>query len=194
MELLHSRPRSQQRFKMSVNVCPDDIFRIAKHFVTTFGMVMQHHEPESCRLFVVAIIKIKVTARAHVMKIWLFLQYYLNCWFLGNQTWSDDTSSEARVSYDKNWILHSRSRSQWSFGMLMNVCRDDIFWTTEHFVTKFGMVMQHHEPECHAEKFCCCCLQGQGHSKGSYDQNMTLLYFLNCWFLGNQTWSDDTSS
>ena len=27
-----------------------------------------------------------------------------------------------------------------------------MFWTTEHFVTKLGMVMQHREPECHAEK------------------------------------------
>ena len=52
------------------------------------------------------------------------------------------------------------------------------------------MVMQHHEPECHAEKkkekkgLCFGYLRGQGHSEGSYDQNMTLskilLYFLNC--------------
>ena len=36
-----------------------------------------------------------------------------------------------------------------------SVCQwlfDDIFWTTEHFVTKLGMVVQHREPECHAEK------------------------------------------
>ena len=60
--------------------------------------------------------------------------------------------------------------------MSVNVCLDDIFLITEHFVTKFGMVMQHYEPECHAEIFCyCCCyLQGQGHSEGSYDQNTTL--------------------
>ena len=31
-----------------------------------------------------------------------------------------------------------------------------------------------------------CCHQGEGHSKGSCDQNMTFsLYLLNCWFLGN---------
>ena len=35
--------------------------------------------------------------------------------------------------------------------MLVNVCPDDIFWITEHFVTNFGMVMQHYEPDCHAE-------------------------------------------
>ena len=27
----------------------------------------------------------------------------------------------------------------------MNVCLDDIFWITDHFVTKPGMVMKHHE-------------------------------------------------
>ena len=37
--------------------------------------------------------------------------------------------------------------------MSVNVCPDEIFWTTEHFVTKHRMVMQHHEPECHAEMF-----------------------------------------
>ena len=57
--------------------------------------------------------------------------------------------------------------------MSVNVCPDDIFLTTEHFVTKFDMVTQHYEPECHAEKNVCY-LQGEGHSKGPYDQNMTL--------------------
>ena len=58
---------------------------------------------------------------SYSIKIWLFLLYYLNRWFLGNQTWSDDTSSEARVSYEKNVLLHSGSRSQWRVKMLMFV-------------------------------------------------------------------------
>ena len=49
-------------------------------------------------------------------------------------------------------LLHSRSTSQGRFKMLVNDCPDDIFWMTEHFVSKLGMVMQHHEPECHLEK------------------------------------------
>ena len=47
--------------------------------------------------------------------------------------------------------LSSRSRSQLRFKLSVNVCLDDIFWTTEHFVAKVGMVMQHPEPEFHAE-------------------------------------------
>ena len=56
-------------------VCPDDIFRTTEHFVTKRGMVMQHHEPEcheqkkqkKGNFF--AIFKVKITARAHMIKI-----------------------------------------------------------------------------------------------------------------------------
>ena len=61
--------------------------------------------------------------------------------------------------------------------MLVNVCLDDIFFLiTEYFVTKFGMVMWHHEPESQAEFFfyLVCHCQSQGHSEDLYDQNMTL--------------------
>ena len=54
--------------------------------------------------------------------------------------------------------------------MSVNVCPDNIFRTAEHFVAKPGMVMQHHKPECHAEKS----VQYQGHSEGLYNQNMTI--------------------
>ena len=42
-----------------------------------------------------------------------------------------------------------------------------------NFVTKLGVIMHHHEPECHA-KLLVCYFQGQGHSKDSCDQNMTV--------------------
>ena len=42
-----------------------------------------------------------------------------------------------------------------------------------HFVIKLGMVMQHHELECYAEKNVLY-VQGQGHSKGLCDQNMSI--------------------
>ena len=61
-------------------------------FFTRLGMMMQHHEPERRAEMFFAIFKDKVTARAHLIKIWFFLLYLLN-WFFGNQTLSDDTSS-----------------------------------------------------------------------------------------------------
>ena len=54
--------------------------------------------------------------------------------------------------------------------MVVNVCLDHVFLTTEHFVAKPGMVMQ---PECHAEKLVHC-VQCQGHSEALYNQNMTV--------------------
>ena len=57
--------------------------------------------------------------------------------------------------------------------MLVNVCPDDIFWTTEHIVTKPGMVMQRHKQECPAEKLGHF-VQCQDRSEGLHDQNMTI--------------------
>ena len=57
--------------------------------------------------------------------------------------------------------------------MSVNVCPDVILRTTEHFVTKPGMVMQHQKPEWHAEKLVHF-VQCQGHSEGLYNQNMTI--------------------
>ena len=87
-------------------------------------------------------------------------------------------------------LLCLRSRSQGRFEMSVNVCLDNIFWITEHFVSKFG----NDEPVMWT--FCCCCyLQGRGHSKGSYDQNMTLSTILSELSVSWQpNLVDDTSS
>ena len=53
----------------------------------------------------------------------------------------------------------------------MYVYLDNISSTTEPFVTKLGMVMHHHGPECHARRLACY-LQGHGHSEGSCSLNM----------------------
>ena len=50
---------------------------------------------------------------------------------------------------------------------------DDIFKTAKHLVTILGIVMHHHELGCCAKRLVCY-FQGQGYSKGSYDQNMTV--------------------
>ena len=41
------------------------------------------------------------------------------------------------------------------------------------FATKLGIMVHHHELECHAEKKGIL-FQGQGHSVGLYNQNMTV--------------------
>ena len=76
---------------------------------------------------VVAVFKVKVTARVCMIKTRLFLLCYLNCWFLGNQTWSDDALSETRVSCEKKkWITAFRVKVTVK-GHIVNVYPDDIF-------------------------------------------------------------------
>ena len=53
------------------------------------------------------------------------------------------------------------------------LCLDDISWTAQPFVTKFDMFVYYHETECYEEKLFSY-LEGQGHSKGWYDQNMAV--------------------
>ena len=75
----------------------------------------------------------------------------------------------------KNWITALGSSSQQRFKMSVNVFLNDIFWTSEHFVTKLGMVMQHHEPECHAGKRMFSIFKVKVTARAhNYNQNMAL--------------------
>ena len=109
----------------NVSECLDDIFWTKEHFVTKPGMVMQHHKPECHAENWFTVFSVKVTARAYISKILLFLLYLLNCWSVCNQIWFDSTASEAGVSYLKFWLLHSRSKSHRRLKMLVNVCLDN---------------------------------------------------------------------
>ena len=61
---------------------------------------------------------------------------------------------------------------------LSRFCLDCTFCTAQPFVTKLGIMVYHHEPECLAERWVRC-LQGQGHKEDSFDQNVTVstIYF-----------------
>ena len=173
--------------------CPDDISWTAQPFFIKLGVVVLMRWSVMQKNWFVTF-KIKVTVRliydqimtvsAVHSKLLVHLQPNMVWWY----------SIICQSVLQKFLWLCSWSRSQRRLKVSVNISLDDIFWTTKYFVTRLGMVMQHHEPECRAENLCCCCcyLQGQSHSEGSYDQNITLSTLF--WFLGNQTWSDDTSS
>ena len=148
---------------------------------------------------VVAIFKVKVTARAHMIKIWFFLLCCLNCWFF-----------EARVSYENSQrrvkILmffqmipskpsnHQIFRQTW-YHHHVSECHAKIFicyfqdqdyckliwskydnfyrsfWIADPFASKLGLLVHNHKLECFMEKLHCC-VQGQGHSKISKCQWM----------------------
>ena len=136
------------------------------------------------------VFNVKVTARAYIIKIWLFLLYLLNCWPACNQTWFDSTTSEAGVFCGKMGLPRSRSRSQRRFKMLVNVCSDNIFWTTEHFVTKPGMVVQHHKPEKNWFTVFNVTVTVRAYIIKIL---LFLLYLLNCWPICNLTWFYSTA-
>ena len=78
---------------------------------------MHHHELECYSQEWLAIFKVKVTARTHIIKIWQFLLYFLNCRSFRYQTMFGCTLSQARVCCEEIGLLcigllHSRSRSQ----------------------------------------------------------------------------------
>ena len=111
-----------------------------------------------------AVFKVKVTVKAHIIKILLFniLSELLMLLQLNLVWWHIIIRWIVSWNY---WIalLWSRSRSQKSFRILVNVHQDEISSAAELSVIKLGIVMQHHGPKCHARRLVCC-LQGQGHS------------------------------
>ena len=145
--LLYSRSRSQQRFKMSVNVCPDDIFWILEHFVTKLGVVMQHHKPE-CP---VKKLDYCIQGQGHSEGSkcqWMFVrmtssQPQNN--LLPNLVWWCSIMSQSIVR-KKNCFLPSRSRSQRGISFYY------IFWTVDSFATKLSQMIHYHKPEYLVEK------------------------------------------
>ena len=125
MGLLKSRSRSQQRFKMSVNFFPDDFFFFppcVQPFFLIPNLVWWCIIMSQCVMQKnwFTIFNVKVTGRAYIITIRLFLLYLLNCCPVCNQTWFDSTALLAGLSCGKIRLLHSRSRSQWRFRMLVN--------------------------------------------------------------------------
>ena len=51
-----------------------------------------------------AVFKVRVTARAYIVRIWLFLLHLLHCWPFCSQSWFDGAFSHAGVSCEKKRI------------------------------------------------------------------------------------------
>ena len=161
--LLCSRSRTLQRFKMLVNVCPVS-------FVIKPGIVMQHHKLE-----------------CHAEKLVHCVQHQGHSEGLCNQNMTISVvSSKMLVHLQPNCLiaqhlkmeclvkkpgwLHSRSRSQWRF--TMSRWSESLKILLTNFVWRCSIMSQTVMRGKNNNSF--CYLQGQGHSKGSYDQNMTL--------------------
>ena len=64
----------------------EDIFRSAQPFVLKLCVVVHQRGAECCPRNWDAVVKVKVTVKAHVIKAWLFQSYLSNCWSFWNQT------------------------------------------------------------------------------------------------------------
>ena len=110
-------------FKMSVNVCPDDTFWTAQHFVTRHNMVVQHHELE-CHAGKKCLLSWRSASQWGLIwsKYDFFLLYLLSCWFFGKQTWSDDTPHKSECLVKKwNYCVQGRGHFEGSNCQLMSV-------------------------------------------------------------------------
>ena len=181
--------------------------------------MVQHHEPEFHAEEKLLLLLLSSRSRSQWGLIWSkydsFYCYLLNCWFFGYQTWSDDTSSQARVSFEKKLIAgHSEVLCKKNLGgvwYLLNywplllpnfdwehsMISQSVLWKTGITAFKIkvtakvqnvseclsGLYFLNHKTFCYqiwygdAASWASvlqnlnffCCLQGQGHSEGSYD-------------------------
>ena len=69
IELLYSRSRLQQNFKMSLNVNCLSRWYLLNAFTTKLSMVMHHHESDCCQKHWFAVLRVKVTVKYHIIKI-----------------------------------------------------------------------------------------------------------------------------
>ena len=187
---MDSRSMSQWRFKMSVNDCLHYIFSMCRivstkcllnrsniFYPTWYGGVLSWSSVSCGKIG-----SLSWMSRSHRGLIFSICK----------QTWYGSTASYVGVSCVKVGLLRSRSRSQWRFKLLMNVYLDDVFWTTEHFVTKPDMIMQHHKPECHADNWFTV-FSVKVTARAYVIKWLFLLYLLNCWLVCNQTWFDSAA-
>ena len=96
-----------------------------------------------------AVIKVKLTASAYVVRLWLFLLYVLNCipFLQSDLAWWHILICQSVVWKKEERLLCSRSRSRWNFKMSVIVCPENFFSTTEPFITNLGIVMHKHDSE-----------------------------------------------
>ena len=123
--------------------------------------------------------KVKVTVKVQNISECLSGWYLLNCRTFCYQTWYCDASSWA-MSRKKIGFLFSRSSLQPGLMWSKYDSFYYIFWTADPFATKLGLMAHHHKLDCQVKRLDCY-FQGQGHSKGSYDQNMTVSFYYFLW-------------
>ena len=177
-----------------MNVCPDDIFRIADHYDTKLGIITQHHEPE---------------CHAEKKARCLQCQGHSKSLYLYDQNMTISTlSSKLLVCLQSNLVVQHHkpecsvqkldywvqargqskcSKCWWMFDQMIssevqNIYLPNLVWWCS---------IMSHSVRWGKKLFAILKVTGRAHVIKIW---FFLLYPLNCWFLGNQTWLDITSS
>ena len=79
------------------------------------------------------------------------------------------------------------------FVRVSHLCPEDTLWTTKRYATKLGMMVHHHDPECHAKRVGCC-LESQDHSTSSDPITGSCIYMVDFLTFCNQIWYSSASS
>ena len=75
-----------------VGVCLDNISWTAQPFLTKLCIVVCYYKASVLKKNWFTIFHVKISERAYVIKMWLFLLYLLNYWSVCNQTWFVSTT------------------------------------------------------------------------------------------------------
>ena len=143
------------------------------------------------------IFNVKVTAKAYMNKIWLFLLCLLNCWSICNQTWFDSTASlhqkpecpVEKLDYCAQGQCHSEgSTCQWMFVRIISFEPQNIL--LPNLVCLWSImsqsVMQKNWFTVFSVK-----VTARAYIIKIW---LFLLFLLNCWYICNQIWLDSTAS
>ena len=162
--LLPFRSRSQRGLIWSKYDSFHYIFWTVDSLATKLGLMIHHHKQEcSMKKIWITAFSVKVTVKGqkiNVLSRWYFLKHQMFCF----QTWYCDALLWVGVSCKKIDLLFLRSRSMQELIWSKYDNFYCVFWSTDPFITKLGLIVHYYKPECLMEKLDCC-VQGQGHSK-----------------------------
>ena len=120
----------------------NDISSVAEPSATKFGMVMQHHGPKCRARRLVSCLQVQGHSEGSCDQIWLLCICWAADLFGTKFGWYIMISwSVLCKKKKKNWLLFSRSRSQWRFKTFLNLYASYIFCTTDLLATKEGVLI-----------------------------------------------------
>ena len=99
-------------------------------------------------------VKVSITTRVQLFKQWLSY-CFLNQWTFSSQIWLLQWFCEHELQFHaKHFDCSFEGQSQRT--EKLNTVLSHIFWTTETFTAKLGMVLHHYEPDCIVKMFEYC--------------------------------------